>query len=203
MAHITHTTSTRFIIKVALCAWGIMMMMMCTIMMARHSIPLPAQSASDEEVSKALGTMREYTDDQDQWLMVHVFLASCPCSKRLAHYLLERPTPSGARDKILLVGDDPEWRALANKRGLDVRVVEPEHLESDYHLQAAPLLVILDPLNRVRYMGGYTSRKQGPDVQDLEILHDIRLDMSVEALPLFGCAVSRELRQIIDPTGWF
>lgn len=198
MIHLNASTMA----KVLIMCWVVVMTLMCTVMMGRHSIPLPAQKASDQQVASALGAHRT-PSQADRWMMVHVFFSSCPCSRRLAEYLVAGQRPEDLAEHVLLVGDDPEWRARAQARGLSVHVIEPEELDAFYHLQAAPLLVVLDPLDRVRYLGGYTTRKQGIGVQDLEILQNVRQDITVEALPLFGCAVSRELRRIVDPTGWF
>lgn len=194
--------NTPTVAKVLIVCWGVVMTLVCTVMMGRHSIPLPAQNASDQQVARALAVHRT-PSQADRWMMVHVFFSSCPCSRRLAEYLVSEQRPDDIAEHVLLVGDDPEWRARAQAHGLSVHVIEPEQLDASYHLQAAPLLVVLDPLDRVRYLGGYTTRKQGLGIQDLEILQDVRQDITVEALPLFGCAVSRELRRVVDPTGWF
>ena len=85
--------------------------------------------------------------------------------------------------------------------GFLVDVVTREELPRKYHLQSVPVLAVLDPLDRLRYVGGYTTRKQGPDIQDVRILETLQSDRSIASLPLFGCAVSRSLQRVIDPTG--
>lgn len=194
--------SSRVMAGTALAAWMIIMTLVCTVMMARHSIPLPAQAAEDYEVAAALATLRLDETQRDHWMMVHVFYTSCPCSRRLAAYLLERPRPAQLVEHVLLVGDDEAWRLQATRRGYHVHVIEAETLTRRYHLQAAPLFAVLDPLDRLGYLGGYTQRKQGLDVQDLDVLARVQDERGVKSLPLFGCAVSRELRHIVDPTGW-
>jgi hypothetical protein len=77
--------------------------------------------------------------------------------------------------------------------------VSPEQLVERYDLQAAPLLVVADPTDTVRYLGGYTSRKQGADVRDLGVIAATRFGLTVPPLPAFGCAVASELRARLNP----
>jgi len=81
--------------------------------------------------------------------------------------------------------------------------VAADQLEVRWKVQAAPLLVIADPADRRRYVGGYTARKRGQDVWDLELLSRLQADAPVDPLPLFGCAVSQSLRAAADPVGLF
>jgi hypothetical protein len=53
----------------------------------------------------------------------------------------------------------------------------------------------------VRYVGGYTPRKQAADVRDLAVITAIRRGEAVEPLPTFGCAVGRALTDQVDPLG--
>lgn len=59
-------------------------------------------------------------------------------------------------------------------------------------ISAAPLLIVLDPQDRVRYEGGYSDRKQGPQIGDLEILASAYRGQAVAAHPLFGPAISEQ-----------
>ena len=62
-------------------------------------------------------------------------------------------------------------------------------------------MVVIDPGDAVRYVGGYTPRKQADDVRDVAVLEALRRGEPVEPLPTFGCAVGRSLRAKIDPFG--
>jgi hypothetical protein len=75
----------------------------------------------------------------------------------------------------------------------DVRRVEPADL-AGYGIEAAPLLVAVDPAGHVHYAGGYTSRKQGPEIEDRRLLREARAAASVAPLPLFGCPTSDRLK---------
>lgn len=183
-----------------LAAWALSMLAMCTIMLARHLVPLPAQTSDDAALSQALATQRP-SERKLEWMAVHVLYGECGCSRRVARHLLASQRPQDTTELIVLVGDDPELRAKALARGFEVDVVSREELPRKYHLQSVPVLAVLDPLDRLRYVGGYTTRKQGPDIQDLRILEELQSDRSIASLPLFGCAVSRSLQRVIDPTG--
>ena len=51
----------------------------------------------------------------------------------------------------------------------------------------------------VRYAGGYTERKQALFPRDREIVAALRAGDEVTPLPVFGCAVSNELKRTINP----
>ncbi|HEY8945874.1 MAG TPA: hypothetical protein VIM73_16510, partial [Polyangiaceae bacterium] len=64
-----------------------------------------------------------------------------------------------------------------------------------YGIDAAPLLIVSDPKGEPRYVGGYTTRKQGPVLEDLSIVEQARRGSSLASLPIFGCAVSERLQR--------
>jgi hypothetical protein len=53
----------------------------------------------------------------------------------------------------------------------------------------------------VVYSGGYTSRKQGPEIEDVAIVAAVRAQKVPKTLPVFGCATARELASALDPLG--
>ena len=186
----------------ALCVWGALMIWIGAIMLGRHLVALPAQTGDDAAKASALAEKRPDADG-DGWFAAHALYGECGCSRRVAKHLLDSERPEDVRELVILVGDDPELRSSLIEKGFDVDVVGREELAERYHLRAVPVFAVLDPLDRVRYVGGYTQRKQGPVIEDLDILAKLQSDRSIAALPLFGCAVSRRLQQAIDPTGLF
>ena len=132
---------------------------------------------------------------------MHVLYAECNCSKRIFGHLFHSERPAGVAERILLVGHDQTLEDKASAAGFKTEVVEPEALERRFHVQAAPLLLVSDPQDQLRYIGGYTSRKQGPDIRDREIIAGLRAEEPQPELPLFGCAVSAGLQQLLDPLG--
>jgi hypothetical protein len=104
-------------------------------------------------------------------------------------------------ETLLLVGDAadlaPELARL-QARGIVVRRTESAELKRQYGIEGAPLLMVLSPGGEVSYSGGYSQRKGGP-LLDVDIIRGLRTDRSEARLPLFGCAVSKELQQLLDP----
>lgn len=186
----------------AIALWVIGMLFVCAIMLARHLVTLPSYTKNDVALQKALAAQRP-AHASLMWMSIHVLYGECGCSRRVAKYLLNSPRPKDTIELIVLVGDDPKLRREAIARGFVVDVVTRKELEPKYTLQSVPVLALLDPLDRLRYVGGYTTRKQGPKIQDISILNHLKQDRSMASLPLFGCAVSRELQKQIDPTGLF
>jgi hypothetical protein len=158
-------------------------------LLARHVVALPTPAA-DARLGSSLQALR-LPAEQGRWLAVHVLYADCRCSQRIKDHLLSRSRPSDFAEIVLWVGGAIPADLAAR---FDVRRVAARDLAS-YGIEAAPLLVALDPEGHVRYAGGYTTRKQGPKIEDRELLEASRSATRPEALPLFGCAVSDRLKR--------
>ena len=113
--------------------------------------------------------------------------------------VIERSPVPGSIETIVLVGEDPENEKLALEKGFSVDIVTPDNLRAKYGVDAAPLLIVTDLEGAIRYSGGYTSRKQGLDVQDEKMIRSLVQGDSIEELPVYGCAVSKDLQSIVDP----
>jgi hypothetical protein len=105
----------------------------------------------------------------------------------LGHLAARGPEP-GVRERVLWVGDgrtgpDP------SPPGFELEPLTAADLAARYELHAAPLLVITGPDGVLCYAGGYTGRKQGPDLRDRDILARARAGERVPALPVFGCPI--------------
>ena len=168
-------------------------------LMAAHAYTLPTPAAEDDALVDAVGRLRE--PDEARWLVVHVLYAECRCSQRIFDHLLASTRPSGVTEKVLLVGQREEFAAAARARGIAVLDVTPRELADDYRIESAPLLLVVAPDGAVRYAGGYTERKQGPEIEDVELIERLLRDETTTPLPLFGCAVSERLQAILDPLG--
>jgi hypothetical protein len=94
---------------------------------------------------------------------------------------------------------DAELEARLKAHGFRVVLVSANELSERYQVLAAPLLIVAAPDGSIRYSGGYTRRKQGPDPEDLEIINSLRRERSVDTLPILGCAVSEKLRAALNP----
>jgi hypothetical protein len=189
------------LVNVALAAWFAVMVTLSAIMLGRHVVPLPRPSADDAALAAALVALRR-PEDATRFLAVHVLFAECKCSQRIAEHLLASIRPPNLSEAVLLVGENPELAAKLRAEGFAVTRVDIDELHTRYHVKAVPILVVLGPDATVRYAGGYTTTKQGPDPRDLETIARARTEGTLlKALPVFGCAVADKLRTRLDPTG--
>ena len=182
-----------------LTAWALPLLLIGTVLMAEHWVVLPVPGRDDARFSAALSELTH--EKVSGWHMVHILYGDCRCSQRVFDYLLARPRVPDADEQVLLVGEQQEYRSKARACGLALSAITPDELKERYDVESAPLLVITDPAGQVRYAGGYTSRRQGLDYRDTEILRSLRAGKTVDSFPLYGCGVSRELQARLDPIG--
>lgn len=124
------------------------------------------------------------------WQAVYVLGERCPCSSRVARYLMTRPPLGGGEQFILQVGSEPETEAGLLQAGWQLRRRPPETARDDYGAQSAPLFVIVDPQGEVRYRGGLSRRSDSRDgFHDREIWDALRAGRVVKPLPAYGCAL--------------
>jgi hypothetical protein len=169
-----------------------------TLLLLRHRAALPSPAAGDSALSNSLAGLRTPAE-QGRWMAVHVLYTSCRCSQRIISHLLEGERPAGVVEKVLLVGETGRLGARLGARGFAVTPIEPTELAARFHIEGAPLLLVVGPDGSVRYSGGYTGRKQGADVRDRAIIAAAMAGQPVDDLAVFGCAVSERLKQIITP----
>ncbi|MCR9159609.1 MAG: hypothetical protein ACE37F_04620 [Nannocystaceae bacterium] len=180
--------------------WAGFSIMAQTTLMAGHWYTLPSPDPGDGELQQSLAALVP-ARAEGSWAAVHVLYSACRCSQRVFDHLFESPRPDGVYETVLLVGADEEIERRAAAAGFDVRVLTPEALESEFGIVSAPLLLVLGPSAELRYAGGYTERKQGYDVQDVQIIETLQAGDDPAELPLYGCGVSKELQQLLDPMG--
>jgi len=191
----------RRLVKIALAGWFAVMVTLSAIMLGRHVVPLPRPSADDAALAAALVALRP-PESATRFFAVHVLFAECRCSQRIAEHLLASTRPPEVSEAVLLVGENASLEASLRSKGFGVRRVDVDELDRRYHVKAVPILVVLAPDGAVRYAGGYTTSKQGPDPRDLDIIARARDEKTLlKALPVFGCAVAEKLRSRLDPTG--
>lgn len=172
--------------------------------MAEHWTSLPKPTSGDHQLQTALAQLRTPAM-AGRWHAVHVLYAECRCSRRVLDHLLETPRPADLAETILLVVDDEAAESSLLDRFRDtafaLHVVSRQRLAQQFHIQAAPLFVVLDPADVIAYSGGYSKRKPDPLLRDLEIVSEVRDARPTAPLPIFGCGVSRELQNSLDPLG--
>ena len=180
--------------RVFLVIWATSLTFVGACLMVGHWIPLPTPTSD-----QLLNGSPALTRVDGTWSTFHFLYADCPCSRRIFENLVTRSSHQDVNEQIVLVGDAPELASRAKARGFHVDEVAPEELKVKYAVEAAPLLVVVDPRGRVRYCGGYTERKQGFEIKDTVIVSNLLAGEEVESLPVYGCAVSRSLQAVVDP----
>jgi hypothetical protein len=175
---------------VGVAAWFAVMLALGAGLLAKHvvALPLPAKSTKLEASLRSL----RHADEEHQWVAFHVLYATCRCSQRVVLHLTSTHRPADYAEIVLWVGDEAPPGELAER--FDVRRISEEDL-GRFGIEAAPMLVAVDPDGHVRYAGGYSERKQGPELEDLRLLRAAKLPGVVAAFPLFGCAVSDRLKE--------
>ncbi len=168
-------------------------------LMVGHWYTLPRPATDNPQLQRAFAALRG--DEFDGWQIVHFLFVECRCSQRILEHLVDDPRPAGVLETIVLVGDDGPFQERATALGFRVLVTTPEVLAAKYGVTGAPLFAVADPHDVVRYLGGYTDRKQGLDVRDTAIIADLQNHRATNELPLFGCATSVELQELLDPLG--
>ncbi|GAB5496087.1 MAG: hypothetical protein Phyf2KO_11670 [Phycisphaerales bacterium] len=181
------------ITKVSLVLWAICGVIVGAALMVSHWVPLPHPSEDDGVLRAAL---QEQGNSGDSWTLTHFLYTECPCSLRIMDHVLARGRVDYVSERFVLIGDSmPSGLA----EGFVYQVVEPDELLDRYGIESAPLFTVTDTDGAVRYVGGYTARKQGLDVSDLAIVQKLQNGKHVEPLPVYGCAVSTRLKDIVDP----
>ncbi len=175
-----------------LAGWFVALLAIGAGQLARHLVALPAAHA-DARTSRAMASLRA-PDRRERWLAVHVLYAACRCSQRIVEHLAHRGARADFDEVVLWVGAPPPPSLAA--AGYRVESLDAARLAS-LGIESAPLLVVVDPDDRVRYSGGYTERKQGPAPRDVELMTASRDGAAVAALPVLGCAVSERLQQAL------
>ena len=180
-----------------LVGWLVASVALGAALLIRHLVPLPTPDVHDRVLGAALSELQPAAE----WRAFHVMYRACPCSRRTIAHLLASDRPPQLRETVILVDDQgataPE-DALLRAR-FDVVVVTPEQLRTRFHLEAAPVLVVVQPDARVRYVGGYNRHKQSAAYEDAAIVAELRRDADAPVLPVFGCPTSERLARIVDP----
>jgi hypothetical protein len=185
--------------RVGLTLWFVLMVAVGGTLLGRHLLALP-RPANNPALALAMSSLRG-ADGVGRWMNVHVLYAECLCSQQIADHLLAGNRPADVAERVLLIGHDPKLEERFATAGLRLTNVSEDEAATRFGVVAAPTFVVVAPDGTVRYVGGYTERKQGPDPRDLAILARARMGEDVAPLPIFGCAVSARLRSSLNPLG--
>lgn len=167
--------------------------------MVSHWVALPTPVTANALMKSA--SADSLVSDNVQ--VFHVLLKSCPCSRRIAEYLRSRQEILDVQEYIVLVGPESE---AANfdwtfPNHFVVRTESADEVSQKLGIESAPLFVVTNGDDKPVYSGGYTDRKQGPQIQDTKIITAVLRGERPEPLPVLGCAISKKLKNVIDPLG--
>ncbi|MCB9731856.1 MAG: hypothetical protein H6745_04395 [Deltaproteobacteria bacterium] len=181
--------------------WSLAAVVLGGTLMAKHLVTLPAPKTDDGALLAAVDGLRA-PGERGRWMAVHFLYSECNCSKRVIDHMVEVPRRPDVIDKVILVGDGSRLAPRLRAHGIAVEAIAPADMTARFHVDAAPLLVVAAPDGHIAYLGGYTRRKQGPDIQDLAIFGELVGGAPApEALPLYGCATAKSLQDMLDPFG--
>jgi hypothetical protein len=205
MAPVVDHSVTRLLTKntasrAAFWIWAVMLFALATSLTAAHLYALPKPADDDTVLASSLNGLR--AESERSWLAVHVLYAQCRCSRRILDHLALDARPQGVSEKVLLVGTNAELSSDLRRmsdRGFEIINTTSSELRERFHVQAVPLLLVLGPDGVIRYSGGYTERKQGLDIRDRQIIEGLVENRPAPELPVFGCAVSKQLQRLLDP----
>jgi hypothetical protein len=192
----------KLLLRAVFAVWVVACLVGGGYLLSAHMLTLPTPELTDLGPQRSAVAARRSTE-HGRWLAVHILDQECKCSQRVLDRLLAERRPSGIVERVVMIASavSPERVAAIHAKGFDLDIVTPEQLAERYRVQAAPLMIVLDPADAVRYVGGYTPRKQANDVRDVAVIEALRRGEPVEPLPTFGCAVGRALKDKIDPLG--
>lgn len=189
-----------FLVRIGFALWALLTLVIVGTLMVGHWYTLPKPDKDDVGLTHAIDELRGPAE-QESWMAVHVLYTECRCSQRVFDHIFSSDRLKSVSEKILLVGADAEIEKRAQQSGFQVTVLTPVQLQEQFSLQAAPLLLVVNPQGAIVYSGGYTKRKQGPDNQDIEIITSLMAEKTPQELPLYGCGTSAELQNLLDPLG--
>lgn len=166
-------------------------------MLAAHVLTLPVPDPGDPGLAEGVRSSAV----GGRWTVLHALSSECRCSGRVLDQLFATARPAGLTEVILLVGPTGDIPSRAAAHGFRFESLTAQELTDRYSIPAVPLLVVADPAGIVRYSGGYTARKQGPQIEDLDVIAALREGRDISELPLYGCPVNTALKASIDPIG--
>jgi hypothetical protein len=181
--------------KSMLAAWIVVAIAGLAALSLRHMASLP-EPDDEALLSRAVLQLRR---SSGRIFLAHVIYSECSCSRSLfSHLVARRPFP-GAEEAILFVGADSIKRESAVRVGFTFTTVSAQELSLRFGLEAAPVLIVFDSAGRLRYAGGYYAHPAAITPLDERIYARLAAGAGVEALPVFGCAVSSRLQKSLNP----
>jgi hypothetical protein len=182
---------------VVLGLWGTASLFLMATLSASHlaTYRLPEEL----EALRAFASAQRTTPGRQ--LVVHVIPETCSCTNGLFDHLLRRGPRPGTDERVVFVDPDGRRRARAVAAGYGFTALGSGIVVDSLGLQAAPVLLVLDGEDRLRYAGGYFDHPAAVDPLDVEVLDALAGEGHATPLPVFGCALDEALQRAVDPLG--
>lgn len=178
-------------------AWAIIAILGLGSLSVSHTAAMPAP---DDEVRLARAAAAIVGGGRTL-AYVHVIDPACSCTAGLLEHLIERGAYPEHRETILFTGDDPNLKAVAEQAGFGFVSITRAELGASLGIEVAPVLVALAPDGGLLYLGGYFDKPAAVLARDTVIHRRLLAGQDTPPFPVFGCAVSENLRKRVDPMG--
>lgn len=178
-------------------AWAVVALLGISSLAVPHMAAMPPASR-EARMTQALLELRQRHAPR---FIVHVIYERCSCTERLFAHLMARGAFADAEEVVLFVGADAAKAVAAASAGYRYVATSPADLAARFGLDAAPVLFAFDGSDRLRYAGGYFDHPSTIKALDESIYRQVAAGATPPALPLFGCAVSPQLQDAVDPLG--
>jgi hypothetical protein len=186
--------------RLVLALWAVSALLITGELASAHWYALPHPPPASPQLLAALSAQLTAADG-GKLSVTHVLYAQCQCSRQIVEHLVARGARHDVVERVLVVEPSSALQDRLRAAGYRVEALAPLALKRQYGIESAPLLIVADAAHVIRYMGGYTTRKQAPESHDDEIIDRVLKGDFAEELPVFGCAVTRRLQKLLDPLG--
>lgn len=192
-------TSLKIVGWTGLAVWLVTVSVALASLGAWHYVSLPTPSRAElasQLAARSVGA-------SPRWEMIHILSAECGCSRRIATSLEQRHAQPDVRETIWWVGATNAQTARLQAAGFVLEAKSARQLADELKVESVPAVLIFSPTGQLQYSGGYAERNPASQnlAPELALLARVRAGETVPARPVFGCATSARLQQILDPLG--
>lgn len=134
-----------------------------------------------------------------QWTISHIIYENCSCTNSLLKRIIQRGPFPNAHEVIFLIGKKLPFENDLINAGFHIRRFDKETFVQQFNFEAAPILSIHNHLGDLSYLGGYFKTSAAKISLDEDIITHLYQGKNYNALPVYGCAVSERVTDLIDP----
>ena len=182
--------------KIFLFFWIIIVSTIISFQMAGHLLTMPVPKDL-ERLDKQLNLLT----GSEKFTGLHILFDKCSCTNSLIKSLLKHPSSKEINESILWVGTKESLGVRAEKFlefGYRIIYTDTASLKQNFGVEVAPILALKEG-KIFRYLGGYYDRPGSTLSHEKAIIKAVLAQQTPKSLPVYGCAVSDDLQNIIDP----